>query len=154
MFDNFPLKLSRMRSPNLVTKSASRCKKSWSRREMNLEGCPLSRLALDFDPAAMILDDPVANRQAQSQPPSLFYREKRLEDLRQIFRIDTKAGVGYRNGYFFGCSRSGRDRLGGHGQGAPFRHRVYRVEIKVNQDLLQFLRIGMNSPQVLLDMGG
>ena len=68
--------------------------------QIDFESGSLSWLALYFDSAAVILDDPVANRQAQSQPSFFFGSEKRQENLGQILRTDPEAGIGYRNSDF------------------------------------------------------
>src|SRR4029453_19217898 len=63
--------------------------------------CSLPNLSRFLDLAAVVLDDPVTNRKAQSQTAFLFGSEKRLEKLRQVIIFDTKTGIRYANGYFF-----------------------------------------------------
>jgi hypothetical protein len=60
----------------------------------------LPHLARYLDLAAVVLDDPVTNRKAQSQTAFLFGSEKRLEKLQQVNIFDTKTGIRYDNGYF------------------------------------------------------
>src|SRR6266850_6162164 len=118
--------------------------KSLGYRQIDFESGSLSWSALYFDSAAVILNDPVTNRQAQSQAGFFPGSEKWLENLRQIFRRNPEAGVGYSNSNFLGTSGGTQAELGAHGQHAPFRHRVNGVEIQIDQDLFQFLGIGVN----------
>jgi hypothetical protein len=100
----------------------------------------------------MILDDPVTNRQAQSQAGFFPGSEKRLENLRQIFRSNPEAGVGYSNSNFLGNSGDTQAELGAHSQRASFRHRVNGIEIQIDQNLFQFLGIGVNLRQVFFQL--
>src|SRR5262245_45694133 len=100
--------------------------------QIDFESGSLFRLAFYFDSTAVILDDPVTDRQAQSQAALFLCREKRLENLRQIFRSNPETGVGHRNTYFMWRAGSAPNRFRRDGQSAAFGHGVNRVQIQIN----------------------
>ncbi len=63
-------------------------------REKDSEDGATAGLAVDFDPSVMILDDPVADREAEpGATPRRLGGEERLEDLAQIRTGNPHAGV-------------------------------------------------------------
>jgi hypothetical protein len=109
-----------------------------SQRQINAKCCSLPHLARYLDPAAVVLDDPVTNRKAQSQTAFLFGSEKRLEKLRQVIIFDSKTSIRYANGYFLSHV------LGFYRQSSSIRHCIGRIEIEIHQDLLNLPGVGIN----------
>src|SRR4029077_8141009 len=65
--------------------------------QINLKSCPSSRLAFHLDSPAVILDDPLTNRESQSHPSSLFGSKKWLENLLPVYLVNANASI--RDGY-------------------------------------------------------
>ena len=103
---------------------------------------------IDLDPAVVVLDDAVADRQAQARPlPRVLGGEERLEDLVAIGRGDAAAGVGDRQHHVFGGRRqvqpalAPHDLLGRDAQRPAAGHGVDRVRDQVQADLLDLIGI-------------
>ena len=67
-------------------------------RQINSKGAALSRLALDFDAAAVGFGQLLADGQPQTDALG-FGGEERLEEFTHVLRRDAHAGILYRNGY-------------------------------------------------------
>ena len=87
---------ARFRSPSSIVSQSSASSSTMSTRVMapSPEGeCvnvgPVTELARDRDPTAMLADDSVGDRQAQARPlADVLRREERLEHARQVLRGD------------------------------------------------------------------
>ena len=105
------------------------------------------QLALDFDPAVMLFDDPVNRGQSESGALTDFLRGKeRLEDFLQVLWINAAAGVGDSQADKFAGARLGivsfvrfihRDAGGRDNQLPAFRHRIARIDREIQNDLLE-----------------
>src|SRR6266511_6311017 len=81
----------------------------WQRGEAHREGAPLTRPALDADPAAMLGHDPVRHGEAEAHvAPLILRREERLEDARQVLGRDPLAVVSHDDAHL-AVLEAGRD---------------------------------------------
>lgn len=101
-------------------------------RQKDFERRALSGLAIDYEPAAMILDNPTANRQAQSHAGFFSRGEKWLKDFGQILGADAKAGIGYCNDHFLRYSGGALGHFAADRQAAAIRHGVNGVKIEID----------------------
>src|SRR5207253_3371034 len=111
-------------------------------RQEDRESAALPHLALDFDPAAVLGDDPVRDREPEARPlPDRLGREERLEDVRQVVARDAAALVRDRDAEVIrlggaGSRRTGAAYAGVHAEPAAARHRLDAVHEDVRQHLL------------------
>jgi hypothetical protein len=115
-----------------------RARRGSGSRKLDAEGGAVACPAHRGDRASVRLDDGASDR--QPEPHSLLLRaEKRLEDLRQVLRVDARAAVVHADDdrMRIGLQRE-RDGATVVRQRA---HRVHRVEHQVDQHLLQLHRI-------------
>src|SRR5207248_5102320 len=94
------------------------------RRQMDFKGRSDARLALDFDRAAVILDDTLADRQSQSQSPAFLGTIERLKDLVDFCCFDADSAVSHREHHLAGAGVE----LGPDRERAPVRHGVDGVQ--------------------------
>src|SRR6266404_3536391 len=116
---------------------------------MDFEDSPFARLAFDRNFTAVILDDPLADGEAQPYSSSFLRRKKRLKNLGKIRFRDAKAGVRHR---YHRHRRSAIELryVCFYNQLAAFRHSVNGVQKKIDQNLLQLLGIGLDARQIRL----
>src|SRR4051812_6203831 len=116
------------------------------RRQLNPEGPPLARLALSPDPPAVVLDDPLAYRQADSRAriaAAAVQAMERLEDLARVLRVHPDAVVGHREAHHAVVA------LGGHRHvRIPFGE-LDRVADEVLEHLTKVRRIAGHTGQLV-----
>ena len=123
-----------------------------------LEDRALARRAVDKDEAAGLLDDAVHGRQAEpGAGAELLGREERLEDAFEVFLRDADPGIGDLDQHViagrhdFGAAPQ-RRRLrhigGADRQRSAARHRVARVDGKVDDDLFELPLIDLGETEI------
>src|ERR1041384_3939689 len=110
----------------------------------------LALLGFDFDFAAMVLDDALADRKSQSHAGFFSGRKKRLKYFLQVIRGDAMAGIRHADDNLFSGLTGAVERRADR-ELAAADHGVEGVEIKVHQDLFQLLRIRVNGRQIRSD---
>ena len=111
-----------------------------ARRQRHLERRPLPHPALHRNLSAVIADDAVADAQAEAGAlADIASREERIEDARQVRRVDAVAGVGHRE---LDGSTPALWRAPTAGGDLRAAHRLLGVEHQVEQHLLQLAEIG------------
>ena len=123
---------------------AVRPRASTQRRQRDLEGGALARVALDEDRAPVLLHDPVRDR--QPEPGALadaLGGEERVVDAPDVLAADPVAGVAHldHHGVVVGM-RAQR-------QPAAARHRVARVQDQVEEHLLDAVLVAAHRRHVL-----
>src|SRR5436190_9547572 len=104
--------------------------------QADAEGAAAAEDALDVNGPSVIAKDAVTDRQSHSRPlPDWLRGEKRLEDVRQMFRLDAAAVVLDLNEHPFS-----RNRSRAHLDDAAWTARLYRVQDDVEEDLVDLSR--------------
>ena len=122
--------------------------------QVDAERRALAHLRLHFDPPLVVLDDLLADRQAQARALGLALLrralggEERLEDLREQLLGDARAGVDHLDANFEPVvRRGGLDRE----RAAFAEHGLAGVDQQVQQDLLELDRVAVDV-QARLDL--
>ena len=112
-------------------------------RQLHPEGRPLPRLGLDLDPAVVLLDNTMNDREPEAHPAAdILRREERLEQPPARLRGHADPGVPHRDAGGAALVGGGsRHALQPQGQGAALRHRIAGVVGQVQQQLLQARRV-------------
>src|SRR6266516_1396351 len=116
-----------------------------SYRQCDAECRAAALAAAQLDRATVRLDDALADPQPQSGPLLILGREERLEDVREVFFGDPRAGVANLDVHRFRSEelRIGSARDAGRDvDGAALGHGLLRVEHQVQQHLLDLVRRG------------
>src|SRR6185437_5722769 len=108
-------------------------------RQRDLEARSAVRLVRGDDPAAMLVDDLVADREAKTDAAAGFRGEERLEDVVEVIGSDSGARVVYRNGDRAGAGERCRRR----DRAMPL-HRLRGVEEEIEEYLLHLALMAEN----------
>src|SRR5579864_7523829 len=108
-------------------------------RQRDLEARAAARLVRGDDPAAMLVDDLVADREPKADAAAGLRREERLEDVVEVIGGDPGARVVYCHGDRGGAGERCRDR----DRATPL-HRLRGVEEEIEEYLLHLARIAEN----------
>src|SRR5262245_52669471 len=103
-------------------------------RQHESETCPLPRITLTREGAAMLLDNSVGDGQAKTSTAAVgFSCEERIVDAGEMLRRNPDASITHFDDRVRAACRC-RDR-----KPATFRHRVTRVQEQVEEHLLQLV---------------
>src|SRR5437016_4822497 len=121
-------------------------------REVDLEGGSRAGSARDRDRAAVLLDDPLAQRQPEARPLAGWLgREERLEDL----GLDVERNSGARIGDLEPNASALTVEAGGEADptgGGRTPHRLMRVRDEIDHDLVELMGVAPEDGQALREV--
>ena len=119
-------------------------------RQLDDEGRSLARPAFDANAPAVVVDDAVADRQAEAGPLAAFLRrEERVEDAAQVLRRNADAIVDERQEDVALLGARADLQLAA---AVRAQHRVLGVGDDVEEDLLDLVRVGHRQRQVRVEV--